>query len=49
MGKIFICDLLARCLIGVNPEERREKQDVVINVTLTADLAPSRTGAERGN
>ena len=30
-----------RCIIGVNPEERREKQDVVINVTLWADLRPA--------
>ena len=46
MGKIFIRDLLARCLIGVNPEERREKQDVVINVTLTANLSPA-TASDR--
>jgi dihydroneopterin aldolase/D-erythro-7,8-dihydroneopterin triphosphate epimerase len=37
-AQIFIRDLLARCIVGVNPEERREKQDVVINLTLTADL-----------
>src|ERR1039457_3762732 len=37
-SQIFIRDLLARCIIGINPEERREKQDVVINVVLTADL-----------
>ena len=29
---------MLRCIIGVNEEERREKQDVVINVTLYADL-----------
>ncbi len=36
--KIFIRDLLVRCIIGVNDEERREKQDVIINITLYADL-----------
>lgn len=38
MDKIFIKDLLARCTIGVTDEERREKQDVVINVVLSVDL-----------
>ncbi len=27
-----------RCIIGINDEERREKQDVLINITLHADL-----------
>jgi FolB domain-containing protein len=35
---ILIKDLAARCLIGVNDEERREKQDVLINLTIYADL-----------
>jgi dihydroneopterin aldolase/D-erythro-7,8-dihydroneopterin triphosphate epimerase len=39
MDKIIIRDLLVRCIIGVTPEERREKQDVLITVTLAADLA----------
>lgn len=39
MDRIFIKDLLARCIIGVNEEERREKQDVVIGVEISADLA----------
>jgi dihydroneopterin aldolase/D-erythro-7,8-dihydroneopterin triphosphate epimerase len=34
-----IRDLLLRCIVGVFPEERRAKQDVVINITLFADLA----------
>jgi FolB domain-containing protein len=38
VDKIIIRDLLARCIIGVNDDERREKQDVVINVVLDADL-----------
>lgn len=38
MDKILIKDLLARCIIGVYEEERRERQDVVINVVLHADL-----------
>jgi FolB domain-containing protein len=38
MDRILISDLRARCIIGINDEERREKQDVVINLALTADL-----------
>lgn len=38
MDKILIEDLLLRCTIGVSPEERREKVDVVINVDLSLDL-----------
>jgi FolB domain-containing protein len=39
MDKILIKDLLARCIIGVNEDERREKQDVVINIAISADLS----------
>ncbi len=38
MDRILISDLAARCIIGVNEEERREKQDVLINISLYADL-----------
>jgi FolB domain-containing protein len=38
MDRIFIKDLTCRCIIGINPEERREKQDVIINIVLWADL-----------
>ncbi|MGD8238093.1 MAG: dihydroneopterin aldolase [Armatimonadota bacterium] len=41
MDRILIKDLLIRCIIGVNEDERREKQDVVINVALDADLRPA--------
>ncbi len=39
MDRILISDLAARCIIGVNDEERREKQDVLINLSLYADLS----------
>ena len=38
MDRILISDLLVRCIIGVRPEERKEKQDVLINLSLFADL-----------
>jgi len=37
MDRIHIRDLALRCLIGVFPEERREKQDVIINIVLECD------------
>jgi D-erythro-7,8-dihydroneopterin triphosphate epimerase len=39
MDRIIISDLGLRCIIGINPEERREKQDVVINLSIYADLS----------
>lgn len=39
MDRFIISDLGLRCIIGINPEERREKQDVVINLSIYADLS----------
>jgi dihydroneopterin aldolase/D-erythro-7,8-dihydroneopterin triphosphate epimerase len=39
--QIHIKDLLLRTIIGINEEERRNKQDVVINVTLYTDHSPA--------
>ena len=38
MDKILIKDLRLRCIIGVNDSERREKQDVTINIVIWSDL-----------
>ncbi|HEX9019797.1 MAG TPA: dihydroneopterin aldolase [Nitrospirota bacterium] len=38
MDRILISDLLIRCIIGVRDEERRDKQDVLINLSLGVDL-----------
>src|SRR5690554_6319256 len=38
LDKIHIRDLLARCIIGIYPEERENLQDVYINVTLLAEI-----------
>lgn len=38
MDHIIISDLSARCILGVGDEERREKQDVIANIVLFADL-----------
>ncbi len=39
--QIHIKDLLLRTIIGVNDEERRNKQDVVIIITLYTDHNPA--------
>jgi FolB domain-containing protein len=35
--RILIRDLLVRGIVGINPEERRTKQDIVINLELEVD------------
>jgi len=39
--KIYIRDLQVRCIIGIEPDERREKQDILINITLYTDCKPA--------
>lgn len=39
LDRIHIRDLELQCIIGVNPEERHDKQDVIVNLTLYADLS----------
>lgn len=38
MDRIHIRDLHARCIIGIYPDERTSKQDVILNLTLEVDL-----------
>jgi FolB domain-containing protein len=38
LDRIHIKDLFLRCIIGINPDERIKRQDVLINITLYADL-----------
>lgn len=38
MDRIHIRDLRLRCILGIDDRERREKQDVTIQITLHADL-----------
>ena len=38
LDRVHIRDLRLRCIVGVYPEERNEKQDVLINITLYTDL-----------
>lgn len=41
---IEIKDLLLRCIIGINDEERRDRQDVLVNLRLWADLRRAAAG-----
>lgn len=44
MDRIFVRDLAARCVIGDNPEERRARQDVLLQLCLGyEDLPAGRT------
>lgn len=38
LDRIHIRDLTSRCIVGINSDERVNKQDVIINITLEADL-----------
>ena len=39
LDKIYIRDLLLRCIVGIYPDERENKQDVIINIELSCDLS----------
>lgn len=39
LDRIHIRDLFLRSIIGINPEERAKQQDILINITLFADLS----------
>lgn len=38
LDKIYVRDLVCRCIVGINPDERVKKQEVTINLVLHADL-----------
>ena len=38
MDRIIITDIRTRCIVGINEDERTEKQDVTINLSIYADL-----------
>jgi len=36
--RVFIRDLIIRCIVGIDEQERREKQEVLVQLTLHTDL-----------
>lgn len=41
MDKIIVKDLLLRGIIGINDDERVNRQDILINLTMYADTRPA--------
>lgn len=37
MDRIYIRDLALRCIIGIFPHERKNKQDILLNITLECE------------
>ncbi len=38
MDKVIVKDLLVRAILGINPDERVKKQDILINIVMYADI-----------
>lgn len=38
LDQIRLTDLLVRGVLGINPQEREKKQDIIVNITLWADI-----------
>ena len=41
MDKVIVRDLLLRGIIGINPEERVKKQDILLNMVIYTDIRPA--------
>lgn len=41
LDRIIIRDLLVRGIVGIKPEERENRQDILVNITLWADTRPA--------
>lgn len=46
MDKIIIKDLLLRGILGINPDERVKRQDILVNIVLSADTRPAAASDE---
>lgn len=49
LDKVFIKNLLVRGIVGINPDEREKRQDILINATLWADTRPAGHSDEIGD
>lgn len=41
MDRIVVRDLVVRGIVGINPSERTNRQDILVNLTMWADTAPA--------
>jgi D-erythro-7,8-dihydroneopterin triphosphate epimerase len=46
LDRIFIRDLLVRGIVGIKPDERSNRQDILVNVTMWADTRPAAASDE---
>ena len=44
LDRLEVKDLLLRCIIGINEDERKNKQDVLINLVLFTDIRDAAAG-----
>lgn len=49
LDRIVIRDLLLRGIVGIKPDERANRQDILINLVLVADLRPAGASDEIGD
>jgi dihydroneopterin aldolase/D-erythro-7,8-dihydroneopterin triphosphate epimerase len=49
LDRIVIRDLLVRGIVGINAEERRDRQDVLVNVTMWADTRQAAASDDIGD
>ena len=49
MDRIVIKDLVVRGIVGINPEERTNRQDILVNATLWTDTAPAAASDDIGD
>lgn len=49
LDRIEIHDLLLRCIVGINETERKNKQDVLINIVMWADTRAAARSDEIGD
>lgn len=49
VDRILIKDLLVRGIVGINPDERTNRQDVLVNVTLWADTTAAASSDQIGD
>jgi D-erythro-7,8-dihydroneopterin triphosphate epimerase len=46
VDQILIKDLLVRGIVGINPDERTNRQDILVNVTMWADTSAAAASDE---
>ena len=49
MDRIIIKDLLLRGIVGINEDERTNRQDILVNVTMWADTAAAAASDDIGD